>query len=368
MHVLVTSDAVGGVWTYTRELVSGLVRRGHRVSLVSFGQLPKEHQLLWMRGLPRLEYYATDFPLEWMQDSEQGISASIDYLLRLIHSIKPDVLHSNQYCYGALQCSIPKIVVAHSDVLSWWSEVHGDAPPQTPSLLWYRDLVSTGLARADVVVAPSHWMLDALTPHYSIPAGAVVVYNGRDAALFQPSLAKSPRVLSVGRVWDEGKQITLLLKRPQALPVCIAGPNQHPERRQGANAEAGSADQTVELMGIRSEEELCSLYAKSAIYAMTSRYEPFGLAPVEAALSGCALIANDIPTFRELWGDAAIYFHRNDPDALADAIRTLGDDRELCEDFANRACRHARERFDSQRMVSEYETLYHQVACQRVAA
>jgi len=37
-------------------------------------------------------------------------------------------------------------------------------------------------------------------------------------------------------------------------------------------------------------------------------YEPFGLAPLEAALSRCAIVANDIPSLREVWGSAAMYF------------------------------------------------------------
>src|SRR5438874_943499 len=162
MHVLMTCDPLGGVWTYTRELVSGLIRRGHQVSLVSFGGLPEDHQLLWMRDLHGLQYYATDFPLEWMQDPSAGVAASMKYLERIIWSVKPDVLHSNQYCYGAIPCSIPKIVVAHSDVLSWWEEVHGDPAPDNDWLSWYRYTVTAGLADADVVIAPSQWMLETL--------------------------------------------------------------------------------------------------------------------------------------------------------------------------------------------------------------
>ena len=44
------------------------------------------------------------------------------------------------------------------------------------------------------------------------------------------------------------------------------------------------------------------------MYAATARYEPFGMEVLEAALSRCAIIANDIPSFREIWGDDAIYF------------------------------------------------------------
>jgi hypothetical protein len=76
MHVLMTADTVGGVWTYTRELVSGLIRRGHRVTLVSLGKLPCTSQIRWMQGLPGLDYRPTPFALEWMQDSAEDIQLS----------------------------------------------------------------------------------------------------------------------------------------------------------------------------------------------------------------------------------------------------------------------------------------------------
>lgn len=367
MHVLMTCDAVGGVWTYTRELVCGLLRRGHRVSLVSFGKLPEEHQLQWMRGLSSLEYYCTNFPLEWAQDSSSGIAASMNYLERVIRTIHPDVLHSNQFCYGAIQSRIPKIVVAHSDVLSWWLEVHGCPAPKNAWLQWYRSIVTAGLAGADLVVAPSQWMLDAIGQQYGAQSNGTVIYNGRDPGLFFSSTNKVNCVLCAGRVWDEGKQISLLLARPQAVPAYVAGPYEHPDKRSSA-LPAHNEDHEVKLLGPQSEEKLRRLYAESAIYAATSRYEPFGLAPVEAALSRCALVANDIPVFRELWGDSAIYFRRNDPDALADAIRLLSDDSDVREDYAQRAWQRARKRFDSLRMVMAYEAIYSQVLCSGVAA
>lgn len=360
MHVLMTCDAVGGVWTYTRELVCGLLERGHRVSLVSLGPAPKDHQLRWMQGRSGLEYHATKFPLEWAQDSSAGLAASMEYMERTIRALQPDVLHSNQYCYGALPCSIPKIVVAHSDVLSWWSEVHGNPAPETPWLAWYRDVVTNGLAHADLVVAPSQWMLNAINQHYGPRASAIVIHNGRDASLFSRSVSKANCVLSAGRAWDEGKQISLLLARRQSVPVHIAGPCQHPDRKDETALHPAGVENVV-FLGPRSEEDMRQEYTRCSIYAVTSRYEPFGLAAVEAALSKCALVVNDIPVFRELWGDCAMYFRRNDTDALADAIRTLSENYELREDYAERGWQRARDRFDSHRMVSEYEALYSQV-------
>ena len=165
MHVLVTADTVGGVWTYTRELACGLLNRGHRVTLVSFGRIPCDSQTSWMQH-SRLTFHPTRFPLEWMRDAQQGITESARYLQRIISESKPDLLHFNQYCYGALECGIPKLVVAHSDVVSWWNAVHGNDPPSSAWMDWYRTTVSRGLRCADLVVAPSQWMLDTVCQHY----------------------------------------------------------------------------------------------------------------------------------------------------------------------------------------------------------
>ena len=56
------------------------------------------------------------------------------------------------------------------------------------------------------------------------------------------------------------------------------------------------------MLGPLAEEDLLALFQESAIYLCTSRYEPFGLAPLEAALCGCAVVANDIESLREVWG------------------------------------------------------------------
>jgi glycosyltransferase involved in cell wall biosynthesis len=161
----------------------------------------------------------------------------------------------------------------------------------------------------------------------------------------------------VGRLWDCGKQVSLLTHYPQALPVWIAGSEVHPEESLRADSGlVGGAN--VELKGLLPEKQLRLLFSRAAIYAATSRYEPFGLAPLEAALSRCALVANDIPSFHELWGDAAVYFRSNDGADLAEKIRQLAADPPLRRTFALRAYRRAMQRFTAERMVSDYLQLY----------
>ena len=116
MHVLVTSDTLSGTWTYTRELVSGLVSRGMRVTLVSFGEIPLPQQTSWMDHLHGLEYRPTAFRLDWMDEGQQDFLESSAYLTALVKELKPDLLHLNQFCYGNLPVPVPRVVVAHGDL------------------------------------------------------------------------------------------------------------------------------------------------------------------------------------------------------------------------------------------------------------
>jgi len=359
MHVLITSDTVGGVWSYTQELVTGLIQAGHRVTLVSFGKLPLPHQTAWIDTLPGLDYRPTEYRLEWMEVAERDIEESRRYLQLLVEEVEPDLLHLSQYCYGDLDVSVPKIVVAHSDVVSWWVAVHGKEPEDTPWTRRYRQTVSRGLAGADVVVAPSRWMLEAVRKYYLEPARATVVYNGRTPELFLPRGVKDRFVLSVGRVWDAGKQMRILYERELPAPVVIVGAQREPGRE--AAPIPRKLPGNVRFLGPKSAGEVRELFSTAAIYVATSRYEPFGLSPLEAALSGCALVMNDNPVFRELWKDAALFFEKDDAEDLARVIEQVLGDPELLRDYAERAQHTAGRRFTAAQMVDEYQSLYHEI-------
>ncbi len=359
MYVLITSDTVGGVWTYTQELVTGLIHAGHRVTLVSFGKLPLPHQTAWMHTLAGLDYRPTEYRLEWMEVSEPDIEESKRYLELLIGEVKPDVLHFSQYCYGDLATNIPKVVVAHSDIVSWWAAVHGCEPEETPWMHNYRETVSRGLRGADLVVAPSRWMLDQISKYYLHPVAEQVVYNGRTPSLFDPDAKKDDSVLSVGRVWDPAKNVALLLQREHESRISIVGWEREPGREDRQRSVQTPIN--ISLLGPKSQSELRELYARAGIYAATSRYEPFGLAPLEAALSRCALVMNDNPVFHELWGDAAVFFKKNDAEDFARQLNRLRQDSELRKRCADRAVQTAHEKFTAAQMVTQYELTYQEL-------
>ena len=331
MHVLVTADSLSGSWTYARELVTGLVTRGVRVTLVSVGEIPLPDQTAWMDHLHGLDYRPTAFRLEWMQEAEEDLPESSAYLLALVRELRPDVLHFNHFCYGNLPVDIPRVVMAHGDLITWRQAVH-DRPSQPAySLNCYRRNVVNGLMSADAVVAPSAWMLDRISACYGSPKRGEVIYPGRNPIFFNPYVSKDDCVLAIGRLVDASKQVFLLTQQSHPLPVCIVG-----------------AEHTVPMprIPIRADVKLAT--------EQTS----VGMPALEAAFSRCAIIANDIPSYREIWGDAALYFRRNDAASLAENIRLLNQDRPMRRAYAELAYARARERFTTKRMIDQCLELY----------
>ena len=370
VRILVTTDTFSGVWTYTRELVSGLVTQGARVVLVSFGEIPLPHQTSWMQGLHGLEYHPTAFRLDWMQEGEQDFHAAQDYLCSVIHDSRPDLLHLNQLSFGALPVETPRLVIAHGDIITWWLSVHGREPASSAWLDWYRETIVHGLERAEAVVTTSRWMEEMLRLAYGDGFESYVVAPGRNPIYFNPFVTKEESVLAIGRLWDTGKQVALLTQHSHGMPVCIVGADHTippPPVPIRADVRVSTGKHEISVKGAQTESQLRTLYSKTTIFAATSRYEPVGLASIEAAFSRCALVANDMPVYRELWGDAALYFECNDAGSLSETLAQLHQDPEMARLYGTRAYNRARERFTARRMVDDYLRLYRQLRTSKVA-
>jgi glycosyltransferase involved in cell wall biosynthesis len=299
MRVLLTTDTIGGVWTFTKDLCSSLLAYGHDVALVSVGRLPSAAQREWcvrMRAFAssRFRYDALDVPLEWMQENARAYDAAERSLLQIARIFHADLIHANQFCFGALPTHLPKVVTAHSDVLSWAEVCRPEGLADSAWLRRYCALVNAGLRGATSIVAPTQWMAHALRRGFPAARNAAVILNGR--TIEDTRVDPCQRVLqavAIGRLWDEAKGFSVLAGMQAAMPVVVAG--------ETTLEDAAAA-------GALSEEEVLALFRCSSVYVATSVYEPFGLAPLEAALCGCAVVANDIESLREVWGDAAIYY------------------------------------------------------------
>jgi glycosyltransferase involved in cell wall biosynthesis len=349
--VLMTADAVGGVWRYAIDLARGLGDRGVRTTIAVMGPPPSAGQ---RREADAAGVHLVDRPyrLEWMDDPWDDVKRAGDWLLALERTLRPDVVHLNGYSHAKLPWSVPVVVVAHSCVRTWWTAVKGEPAPGR--LGHYTDEIAAGLAAAAIVVAPTSAMLDALSTEYGRPPRVQVIPNGCAAAEHAelPIAGKEKLVLSAGRVWDEAKNIGALSAVAHELPwpVHVAGECREPGKSDGGRP-------PVQLLGCLAPQELAAWYRRAAIYTLPARYEPFGLSVLEAATAGCALVLGDIRSLRENWDGAALFVPADDHRALGAAIRRLIEEPGTRTELARRAFARA-SGFTLRRTTDEYLRVY----------
>lgn len=347
MRVLITADSVGGVWTYVLELIRALPFV--EFTLAAMGARLTHDQQHETGELPNLRVVMSEYKLEWMADPWSDVEAAGRWLIDLEREIRPDVVHLNQFAFGALPWNSPVLLVGHSDVVSWWQAVHGTAPP----VEWdhYRSIVRRGLAGASVVAAPTASALEDLERHHGPFTTAAVVHNGVDPRRFT-SGEKQELIFAAGRIWDEAKNVTALAELAGALPwqVVIAGNAEHPDGRRFPASGA-------QLVGRIPPVDVAAYMQRAAIYALPARYEPFGLSVLEAGLSGCALVLGDIPSLREIWGAAALYVQPDDRKSLEAVLTRLIEDGEMRTELGAKARARALQ-YSSAAMASGYMRIY----------
>lgn len=350
-RILLTTDAVGGVWHYTAALTSGLAARGWHCTIAAMGPSPTPMQRAAIAKLPNCMLIDTGLPLDWTAPGETALSHAATTLAHLVRRESADTIHLHTPCLAAYPFPVPAIAVAHSCVGTWWHAVHRTPPPL--DFQWRMALMASGLARASSVIAPSAALAGAMRQIYGTTRPIDVVHNG--AAPAPPAAAiRAPRILTAGRLWDPGKNIAILDAAAKHLPIEAAGPLSGPNGAQYTPS-------AITCLGDLPQPTLHAAMARAAIFAAPALYEPFGLAILEAAQRATPLVLADIPTFRELWNGAAIFIDPRDPHAWSIHLRALLDAPDRRAKLGAAALARA-QRYTNSAMVAATATLHTEAA------
>lgn len=356
MRVLMTTDTLGGVWTFSMEMAAGLLERGYTVLLISFGRLPsaaqrEQWERLEFRYSGRAQFRASEIPVEWMEGESSIYEPGAALLESEAMRFAPDLIHSNQLCYGALDVPVPRVITAHQDVFGRDRASQGRHVLRSPFLTRYKALAQQGLNSADAVVAPTRWMLEELARSFTLSRNTAIVAHGRRLdARFQNF--RELRAIAAGRVTDDAKGLDTLAHVTSPMPIVVAG-----ETRPGEEGKVPGFG-TARLIGQLSEPEMIDLLEHSSVFLALSHYESFGMTGLEAGLCGCAVVARNILPLLEVWGSAALYFE--DSDSLSAILERLSSNPQVLRDARESAFRRA-QRFTRARMVEQYLSLYRRV-------
>jgi glycosyltransferase involved in cell wall biosynthesis len=314
-RLLITTDAVGGVWRYSIALAQGLAASGTRCTLAVLGPAPDARQRDEASAIPGCTLVETGLKLDWVLTGRAALDASINSLITIAGNAGAASAHLHAPSLACPRWPIPVAVVAHSCMGTWWHAVRqGEMPPD---FAWHAANTAEGLEAADVVIAPSAAFGRALRQVHRLGRTIEIIPNGLEDHPPR-GVPRQGFVLAAGRLWDPAKNMAVLDRAACLVdfPIRAAGPVRAP---QGGDFTSCHLD----LLGTLPGAFMRAVMARAAIFASPARYEPFGLAVLEAAQLATPLVLADIPTFRELWSDAAVFVPPGDAGAWAGALTQL---------------------------------------------
>ena len=246
-----------------------------------------------------------------------------------------------------------------------------------PAARAYPDLVKKAVSRGAWVHADSEFVAGEVVEALGVPAERVrAVHLGVTAPIPLPGANGwrkllpgwvSSYVLALGRV-EPRKDLPSLVRafghfagpRP-GLALVIAGPDGWGSEQLSAAVAASPVSERVLRMGWVDDRTRDALIEGATIFAYPSRYEGFGLPPLQAMASGTPVVASATGALKEVLGDAASLVTVGDEGALADALESLLDHADARRELSRRG-RDRAARYTWEACASGLTALYRQSA------
>ncbi len=220
-------------------------------------------------------------------------------------------------------CSLPRLpgvrrVVTVHDLI--WEDDPAFAPPLALAAK------ARSIARADAVVFVSHATQQAFQRHYPEPAMSAVIHHGCELRLTRdrrPVGLPWPFVLYVGqrggyKNWGRFIQAVSRSRIADAHGLVMFGVAPSTRETEFVRSAWPAPDRVRWIRG--DDDLLADLYESASCFVYPSLAEGFGIPLVEAGRQGCPIACSDIPPFREVLGDEAMFFDPLSPAGIASAV------------------------------------------------
>lgn len=325
----------GGTELMVHELSEGLVGLGHEVALFATGDSESSADLRWL-------YPEAQWPPHSLADTNH-----VAWSLQEAISWGADVVHVNSACALALARfagGMPMVYTIHHELdgpLSAFYHFH-------PEIHY-------------VAISADQASREEPLPNLT------VIHHGLDHSAYEWAECPSDYVAFVGRLAEvKGPHTAIDVAARAGTPIRVAG-SVHPVDRDFGEREVEPRlrqPHVTYLGSVGRDRKVPLLRDARALLVPVTWNEPFGLAMIEAMLSGCPVVAFGRGSVPELVEEGVTGFIVADHAAMAETIRPGGP----LDGFDRRRCRErAAERFGRDRMVRGYERLYQRVAAARLA-
>lgn len=282
---------------------------------------------------------------------------------RLVRDLQPDILHAmhlTSYGFLAALCDV------HPLLTSVWGTDILEAPDWTPL---HKRITRYALKRADSITATGLALATATLPYAPSGQRVTVVPYGVDLERFARREGRSSSgdivIGIVGRLSQEKGLDTLLHAMARlahtrtGLKLVLAGDG--PERPQLERlARKLGISERVSFLGSVPHDEVQAVLAGFDVFAMPSRAEGFGVAAIEAAAMGLAVVGSRVHGIPDVVDDGrtGLLVPPDNEQALAEAIERLIDDPQLRKAMGEQARALVADRYDWRENAAQMERIY----------
>lgn len=308
-----TDGSHDGIARYSEGLVAAL-GAGHDVTML----INDERQLAVLPDLPWKLISSPTSPLEVL-------------VARQVNRLKPDVVFSPMQTMGSFGRRYPLVLTLH-DLIYYRHRTPPRSMPGWLRLLWRiyhlawwpQRLLLNG---ADAVVTVSKTTAQLIAEHRLTRRPVAVVYNAADGVAETATAGARSRpeggVLVYMGAFIGYKNVEALVRAAARLPeyeLHLLSRVSDSDRRRLTGL---APDARLVFHNGVSDEEYADILAGATALLTASLDEGFGIPVIEAMRAGTPAVVSDIPIFREVGGDAAVYVDPHDDGSIVDAVRSL---------------------------------------------
>ena len=305
-----------GIGRYIENLTSRLPKEAPEIDWVYFYRT--QNQIL-----PDLDVKYVEAPIRHYTLQEQT------QLISIYNQEKLDLLHVPHFnvpvMYGG------KLITTIHDLL--WHEQRGNhVTTLKPWEYWgkymgYKLVASAAIKKSAKILVPTQTIKQTLSEYYPAAKDKIIVtHEGVDEKILKfkkEKIKKQPQsLIYVGSLYPH-KNISLVLKALQKLPdwkLTIIGSRNVFQDQVKKEAQKLKVEKQVEFTGYLSDEKLAQRIKAATALVQPSLSEGFGLTGIEAMALETPVLASDIPVFREIYQDAAVYFNPNSVESFVKSL------------------------------------------------
>jgi|SRR3989344_2083647 len=352
-----------GLGKYTEKLVSGLAEIDKKNQYVIF---LRKNNWNYLKVGDNFQKTLADIP--WYSAKEQI------FFPKVLNSQNLDLLHVPHFNVPVFYKK-KFIVTIHDLIHHRFSET--SATTKNFAIfklkrLAYQRVISRAVKKSAKIITPSNFVKEEVAKNFNIAKDKIVVtYEAAEEEYFnrKPStINRQPILIYVGNAYPH-KNLNNLLDAIKLLTTHYSLPTTHLilvcprdifwDRLEG-EIKSRNLEKNVELKGYLKAQELKKLFQKATTYVFPSLSEGFGIPGLNAMASGLPVIASDIPTLKEIYEDAAIYFNPENAKDMAEKIKKVLSDSTTRSDLVEKGQAQVK-KYSWEKMAKETLKVYESV-------